>query len=39
MIRREELFNGFIEELKVRYADEIRIDEAALSTIRLPGEG
>ena len=39
MIRKEELFNGFIEELKVRYADEIRIDEAALSSIRLPGEG
>ena len=39
MIRREELFNGFIEELRVRYADEIRIDEAALSRIRLPGEG
>ena len=38
MIRREELFNGFIEELRVRYADEIRIDEAVLSRIRLPGE-
>ena len=39
MIRREELFNGFIAELRVRYAGEIRIDEAALSLIRLPGEG
>ena len=39
MIRREELFNGFIEELRVRYADQIRIDEAVLSRIRLPGEG
>ena len=39
MIRREELFNGFIEELRVQNAGEIRIDEAALSRIRLPGEG
>ena len=39
MIRREELFTGFIEELRVRYAGEIRIDEAVLSRIRLPGEG
>ena len=39
MIRREELFTGFIEELKVRYAGDIRIDEAAMSRIRLPGEG
>ena len=39
MIRREELFNGFIDELRVRNAAEIRIDEAALSLVRLPGEG
>lgn len=39
MIRREELFNGFIEKLKVRYAEDIRIDEAAISRIRLPEEG
>ena len=39
MIRREELFNGYIEELRVQYAGEVRIDEAALSRIRLPGEG
>ena len=39
MIRREELFNGYIEELKVRYAGEIRIDEEAISRIRLPGKG
>ena len=39
MIRREELFNRFIEDLRMRYAGEIRIDEAAMSRIRLPGEG